>query len=102
MYNNSVVGRLKPGIAPEQADAEVRAIAGRLVREIYPSTLGGLSLSASVVPLGEETVGRIAIVLYVLLAAVGVVLLIACADVANLLPVPGLDLPIMGRFTIEA
>lgn len=87
MFNNSVVGRLKPGVAVTQADAEVRTIAGRLVNEIYPPELKelGLALSASAVPLRDETVGRIETILFVLMAAVGVVLLIACADIASLM-----------------
>jgi putative ABC transport system permease protein len=87
MYNNSVVARLKPGVTAPQAEAETRAVVGQLVQDIYPATLSqmGLSLSASALPLRDETVGRVQTLLYVLLAAVGVVLLIACADIANLL-----------------
>ena len=86
MYNNSVVARLRPELTVTQADAEVRAIAGNLVREIYPGSLQemGFALSASAVSIRDETVGGVERVLYVLLAAIGVVLLIACADVANL------------------
>ena len=87
MYNNTVVGRLAPGVAVAQADAEARAVAEQMTKEIYPAALQqmGLTLSASVVPLRDETVGRVETLLYVLLAAVGVVLLIACADLANLM-----------------
>jgi putative ABC transport system permease protein len=86
MYNNSVVARLGPGVTVAQADAEVRAIASNLVREIYPGPLKeGLVLSASAVSLRDETVGGVERILYVLLASIGVVLLIACADVANLM-----------------
>ena len=87
MYNNSVVARLGPGVTVTQADAEVRTIAGSLVREIYPGPLRemGLELSASAVSLRDETVGGVERILYVLLASIGVVLLIACADVANLM-----------------
>ena len=87
MYNNTVVGRLAPGVTVAQADAEARAVAEQMTKEIYPAALQqmGLTLSASVVPLRDETVGRVETLLYVLLAAVGVVLLIACADLANLM-----------------
>jgi predicted permease len=87
MYNNTVIGRLAPGVTVAQADAEARAICERMTKEIYPSALQqmGLTLSASVVPLRDEIVGRVQTLLYVLLAAVGVVLLIACADLANLM-----------------
>ena len=87
MYNNSVVARLRPGVDSRQADAEVRTIASRLVREIYPAAMreGGFAVSASAVSLRDETVGRVSTILYVLLGAVGVVLLIACADIASLM-----------------
>jgi putative ABC transport system permease protein len=87
MFNNSVVARLKAGVAVAQADAEVKTISGRLVQEIYPQELKemGLSLSAMALPLRDETVGNVETVLVVLMAAVGVVLLIACADIANLM-----------------
>jgi putative ABC transport system permease protein len=87
MYNNSVVARLKPGVTVDQARSEASSIGTRLVAEIYPSQLReiGLSLTMSVTPLGEEVVGNVRRILYVLLAAVGAVLLIACADIACLM-----------------
>ena len=86
MYNNSVVARLKPGVTPEQADAEARSIARSAALELYPATLKDLAgiIGASATPLRDETVGRLSTLLYVLLAAVAVVLLIACADIATL------------------
>jgi putative ABC transport system permease protein len=87
MYNNSVVGRLKPGVSWQQASGEAAAIAKQLVAEIYPSQLRemGFSVIAMAVPMRDEVVGNISRVLYVLLGAVGVVLLIACADIAALM-----------------
>lgn len=85
MYNNSVVGRLKRGIGVSAADAEVRTIPQQIVRELYPADLQHIELFASVIPIRDETVGRIQTTLYVLFAAMGVVLLIACADIANLM-----------------
>jgi putative ABC transport system permease protein len=86
MYNNTVVGRLRQGVTLAQAHAESRTIAERLVREIYPAEFQqGFAVAASVVALRDETVGRIERVLYVLLASVGVVLLIACVDIATLM-----------------
>ena len=88
MYNNSVVARLKPGVSPQQAGAEAAAVAKQLVADIYPAVLrdnGFPSLTATVTPMREVVVGNIRRLLVVLLAAVGVLLLIACADIACLM-----------------
>jgi putative ABC transport system permease protein len=85
MYNNSVVGRLKPGVTAANAESEARTIATQLVKEVYPAAMAGFDLYASATPIRDDTLGRIETTLYVLLAGVGVVLLIACADIANLM-----------------
>jgi putative ABC transport system permease protein len=87
MYNNSVVARLKPGVTPEQADIQSREVVRAASADIYPAGLRDLAqaLSASVTPLRDETVGRVRTLLYVAFAAVIVVLLVACADLANLM-----------------
>ncbi len=77
-----VVGRLKPGVSIEQAQAEMTGIAKRL-QEQYPDLNKGWS--ALVVSINEATVGNIRATLLVLFGAVGFLLLIACANVANLL-----------------
>ncbi|HEX8072779.1 MAG TPA: ABC transporter permease [Pyrinomonadaceae bacterium] len=81
-YSLRVVARLKPGVAAGQAEAEMRAIGARLEQQ-YPDE--GFRLGARLVPLYEEVVGGVRSSLLVLLGAVGFVLLIACANVANLL-----------------
>ena len=76
------VARLRDGVGPEQAEADLDAIARRL-EKAYPDTNRGMG--AVVFPLHEELVGNVRHALLVLLGAVGFVLLIACANIANLL-----------------
>ena len=76
------VGRLKPGVTLEQAKADMDSVTAHLA-EVYPEA--DKDSSAALVPLKQNVVGEIRPFLMVLLAAVGFVLLIACANVANLL-----------------
>jgi len=76
------VGRLKPGITLEQAKSDMDSVAAHL-GEIYPDV--DKNSGVTLVPLKQNVVGEIRPFLLVLLAAVGFVLLIACANVANLL-----------------
>ena len=76
------VGRLKPGVDAAVAASELNGIREQLRREHPADYAAG---SVSVVPMHEAVTGRVRTALFVLLAAVGVVLLIACANVANLL-----------------
>lgn len=76
------LGRLRPGLTPEQAQADMDAVA-RHLEQVYPDANKGIG--ARVLPLRQEMLGRIQPFLLVLLAAVGFVLLIACVNVANLM-----------------
>ncbi|HWJ17224.1 MAG TPA: ABC transporter permease [Geobacterales bacterium] len=81
-YN--ILGKLKPGVSLQQAQAEMDTITASLRHdfpEVYPPN-GGLTFG--IVPLLDQVVGNVRRTLYLLLGAVGFVLLIACVNVANL------------------
>jgi putative ABC transport system permease protein len=77
-----VIGRLRPGVPQERAQAEMSTIARSLAVQ-YPDADG--SLDARVIPLSEQAVKGVRTALLVLLGAVGFVVLIACTNVTNLL-----------------
>jgi len=82
-----VSGRLKPGVTVQQTNAQLKLVGDRF-REGHPDFMGKEE-GIGAVPLLTEEVGQIRPVLLVLTAAVGLVLLIACANVANLLLAQG-------------
>ena len=92
-HNRNGVARLKPGVTLVQAQAELDTLSEQYARE-YPLTDGrgwgtmilpGRGWGATIVPLQEEIVGGSRTMLLILLGAVGLVLLVACANVGNLL-----------------
>jgi putative ABC transport system permease protein len=80
-HNYRVIARLRDGVSLEQARAEMTAIAKRLAKQYPQSNEGKL---AAVVPLHEFVVGTMSRMLFMLFGAGALVLLIACANVANL------------------
>lgn len=78
----TVIGRLKPGVTLAQADQEMQSLAASLEQR-YPDSNEGWDIVLT--PLSSQMVGAIRSDLYLLLAAVGFLLLIACVNVANLL-----------------
>ena len=80
--NYSVVARLRPGVRSYAADAEMATLAAQTARENVHMDAGW---SATAIPLLDQTVGSVRPILLILFAAVGLMLLLACANVANLL-----------------
>ncbi len=78
----SGVGRLKPGVSIAQARAEMDALSARLAKE-FPTEDSGKGMRVESFP--QFVVGNVKSALLILLGAVGLVLLIACANIANLL-----------------
>jgi predicted permease len=77
----AMIGRLKPGISPQVAHAEVRSIAEQLTKE-HTNRNG---FQGNVKPLAEHVSGRVRLAVWVLAGAVAMVMLIVCANLSNLL-----------------
>ena len=83
-HNYSAVGRLRDGVTPEQANGDISAIARR-IHDTSSEQNDYLLKDAAVVPLRESMTGEARTALLVLVGAVAFLLLVACANVANLL-----------------
>jgi putative ABC transport system permease protein len=81
-YSYLAVARLRPGVSVEQARAEISALAAQIERE-HPKEAEGIG--ADVAPMLADRVATVRTPLYILLAAVAAMLLIGCANLANLL-----------------
>ena len=82
MHGTNLIARLKPGVTAAQAHAELSLITARIEQQFKESHAG---TALKLIPLQEQVVGQVKPILMILLAAVGFVLLIASANVANLL-----------------
>jgi len=83
----SAVARLKPGVTLDQARADLRVVSADLARQYADNK----EIGAGITPLLEDMVGRLEQPLFVLLGAVGAMLLIGCANLTNLLLARGLS-----------
>jgi len=90
-------GRMADGVGPEEVEAELNLIAGRLA-EAFPDTNSRIRMWVQ--PMMERTLGGISSALVYLLVVVGLVLLIACANVASMLLARGMNRS--GEFAIRA
>jgi predicted permease len=88
MYNNTVIARLKPGVTIEQARSELASMVPSLIKQ-YPPILQRVEFASQLsLPMSlfmDEVVGDTRRMILVLMGAVSIVLLIGCADVANLM-----------------
>jgi hypothetical protein len=80
-----VIARIKPGLSFEQAGADMAAVSQRIIEENPGYPYRRFNFGVILVPLLEQQIGDIKVALWVLMGAVGLVLLIACGNVANLL-----------------
>ncbi len=82
MHGTNLIARLKPGVSASQAQTQLSVITTRITDQFKESHTG---TTLRLIPLQEQVVGQVKPILMLLLAAVGFVLLIACANVASLL-----------------
>jgi len=82
MHGTNLIARLKPGVSESQAQSQLSTITASIADQFKESHTG---TTLRLIPLQEQVVGQVKPILMLLLAAVGFVLLIACANVASLL-----------------
>jgi putative ABC transport system permease protein len=82
--NFSLIGRLKPGVELEQAQTNMAAVAARIEQQYPDLYQGNIRITATAVGLTARATQRVRLVVLMLFGAVGLVLLIACANIANL------------------
>jgi len=82
MHGTNLIARLKPGVTVAQAQSELSVIANNITQQFKESHTGS---TLKLIPLQEQVVGQVKPILMLLVAAVGLVLLITCANVASLL-----------------
>lgn len=84
-FDYLVIARLKAGVTQAQAFQDVNAVAARIL-DLYPAQIRSqFNLTGELVPLSDVALGKVKLLAWLLLGAVALVLLIACANVANLL-----------------
>ncbi len=83
-WSYEMVARLKPGVSAKQAETDAETVAQEIMRN-YPAMMANLHISAMVRPLREDKTIQTKPLLRILLLAVGVVLLIACVNLAGLM-----------------
>jgi len=80
-----VIGRVKDGMSLQQARSDMQAVSNRIIEQNQQYPYRQFNFRVLLVPLLEQEVGDIRLALWILMGAVGLVLLIACANVANLM-----------------
>jgi putative ABC transport system permease protein len=81
-HSHQVIARLKPGVTLEQSQADLAVVSNQIEQEFVQANKGHL---VKAVPMHQDVTGDSSLALFTLFGAVGFVLLIACANVANLL-----------------
>ena len=84
-FSYVAVARLKPGVGMAQANADIARMLPVYLERYAGNRMDALQLRPAVRPLKEDVIGNVGDVLWVLLGTIGIVLVIACANVANLL-----------------